>query len=164
MKIAIIVALAKNNIIGADNTIPWYCPEDLKYFKRTTLGSPVLMGRKTYESLKVKPLPGRHNIIVTRGCRQYQGCHSVASIEEGIALAESITTEKLFIIGGADIYQQSLSLAHQLYVTEIDVEVDGDCFFPSIDASQWSLIRTSVYPADDSNPHTMTFKVFSREK
>ena len=122
MLIAIIVAIAKDNVIGKGNTIPWYCPEDLKYFKLTTLGHPVLMGRKTYESLKIKPLPGRKNIVVTRDKNlNYPGCDMVESVEEGIAQAQISGAEKLFIIGGADIYQQCLSLASELYVTEVNV-------------------------------------------
>ncbi len=164
MIIAIIVAVAKNNVIGMGNTIPWYCPEDLKYFKRTTLGSPILMGRKTYESLKIKPLPGRKNIVVTRDKNlSYEGCDMVANIEEGIALAEPDSTEKLFVIGGADIYQQCLPMAKELYITEVDVRVEGDRFFPLIEKSEWSLVEENVCIADENNPHDMTFKVFLRQ-
>lgn len=163
MKIVIIVAVAKNNVIGSSNTIPWYCPEDLKYFKRTTLGSPVLMGRKTYDSLKIQPLPGRQNIVVTRDAElNYPGCDMVSSINEGIALAKTNDSQKLFIVGGADIYLQCLSIAEELYVTEVDVLVEGDRFFPAIDESIWSLIKEDVYQANQENPHDMIFKVFSR--
>ena len=164
MLIAIIVAIAKDNVIGKSNTIPWYCPEDLKYFKRTTLGHPVLMGRKTYESLKIKPLPGRKNIVVTRDKNlNYPGCDMVESVEVGIAQAQTSGAEKLFIIGGADIYQQCLSLASELYVTEVDVDIEGDRYFPSIDYSNWSLMHEHDYHADESNPYSMTFKVFTRQ-
>lgn len=163
MIIALIVAVAKDNVIGAGNSIPWYCPEDLKYFKRTTLGSPILMGRKTYESLKVKPLPGRKNIVVSRDEQlSYQGCEMVTSIEAGITLAESSAAEKLFIIGGADIYQQCLPLSQELYLTEVSVHVEGDRFFPNINESEWSLLKQDAFQADENNPHDMTFKIFLR--
>ena len=164
MLIAIIVAIAKDNVIGKGNSIRWYCPEDLKDFKRTTLGYPVLMGRKTYESLKIKPLPGRKNIVVSRDeSLSFSECDMVASIEDGIAKAQTSGAEKLFVIGGADIYQQCLLLANELYVTEIDVDVKGDRYFPAIDYSEWSLTQEHSYFADEKNPHNMTFKVFTRQ-
>ncbi len=163
MIIAIIVAVAKNNVIGMGNDIPWYCPADLKYFKQTTLGSPVLMGRKTYQSLNIKPLPGRQNIVVTRDKELcFLGCDKVASINQGINLAKSNSAQKLFIIGGADIYQQCLSLAEEIYLTEVDAEVEGDRFFPQLDESIWSLTKQHSYAADQDNPHNMIFKVYSR--
>ncbi len=162
-KVAIIVAVAKDNVIGAKNNIPWYCPEDLKYFKRTTLGSPVLMGRKTYQSLKIKPLPGRQNIVVTRDPELVcKGCDVVTSLESGLRLASE--EEKLFVIGGADIYQQSMNLAEQLYITYVDVKVEGDQFFPEIDLSEWSLVQEQAYRADEKNQYNMIFKVFSRRQ
>lgn len=162
-KIAVIVAVAQNNVIGAGNSIPWYCPADLQYFKRITLGSPVLMGRKTYQSLKIKPLPGRQNIIVTRDSELVcEGCDVVTSLQSGLQLASN--DEKLFIIGGADIYQQSLSLAEELYITYVDVKVEGDRFFPEVDMAEWELVREHVYKADEKNPHNMTFKFFTRRQ
>ncbi len=162
-KIAMIVAVAEDNVIGAGNTIPWYCPADLQYFKRTTLGSPVLMGRKTYQSLKIKPLPGRQNIIVTRDSElACEGCDVVASLEDGLALASN--EEKLFIIGGADIYRQSMSLAEELYITYVEVKVDGDRFFPEVDLSEWKLAREQSYQADEKNLHNMIFKFFTRRQ
>lgn len=160
-KIAIIVAVAEDNVIGAGNSIPWYCPADLQYFKRTTLGSPVLMGRKTYQSLKIKPLPGRQNIIVTRDSELIcEGCDVVTSLESGIQLVGN--KEKLFIIGGADIYRQSMNLAEELYITYVDVKVEGDRFFPEVDLSEWDLIREQTYKTDEKNPHNMIFKFFTR--
>lgn len=162
-KIAIIVAVAKDNVIGAGNTIPWYCPADLQYFKRTTLGSPVLMGRKTYQSLKIKPLPGRQNIIVTRDSSLiFEGCEVVSSIENGLQLVKD--EEKLFVIGGADIYQQCLNISDELYITYVDVKVKGDRYFPKVDLTQWSLVKEQQREADEKNPHDMTFKVFIRRK
>ncbi len=161
-KIAVIVAVANNNVIGAGNTIPWYCPADLQYFKRTTLGSPVLMGRKTYQSLKVQPLPGRQNIIVTRdeGFKA-EGCDVVASIDQGLELASM--QEKIFVIGGAEIYQQLLAKADELYITHVDVSVEGDHYFPEVNSNDWLLMSEEEYPSDDKNPHNMCFKVFRRQ-
>lgn len=162
-KIAVIVAVAENNVIGAGNSIPWYCPADLQYFKRTTLGSPVLMGRKTYQSLKIKPLPGRQNIIVTRDAELVcEGCDVVTSLQSGLQLASN--DEKLFVIGGADMYQQSLSLAEELYITYVDVKVEGDRFFPEVDMTKWDLVREHAYEADEKNPHNMMFKFFTRRQ
>jgi dihydrofolate reductase len=162
-KIAIIVAVGEGNVIGAGNNIPWYCPADLQYFKRTTLGSPVLMGRKTYQSLKIKPLPGRQNIIVTRDSKLIcEGCDVVTSLESGLQLACS--EEKLFVIGGADIYRQSISLAEDLYITYVDVSVEGDRFFPEVDMTEWELVREQKYKADEKNPHNMIFKYFTRRQ
>ncbi len=161
-KIALIVAVAENNVIGAGNSIPWYCPADLQYFKRTTLGSPVLMGRKTYQSLKIKPLPGRQNIVVTRDAHfTAEGCDVVADINAGLRLVNS--GNKIFVIGGADIYEQVLTDADELYITYVDTVVEGDCYFPEIDNSEWMLINEESYRADEKNPHDMTFKVFKRQ-
>ena len=165
MIIALIVAVAKDNVIGLGNTIPWYCPEDLKYFKRTTMGFPVLMGRKTYESLKVKPLPGRMNIVVTRDTQlNIPGCDMVTSIDAGIIHAKSSGTEKLFIIGGADIYRQCISMATELYLTEVGIQIKGDKFFPVIDQTEWCLTQQDAFHADENNPHDMAFKVFLRKQ
>ncbi len=162
-KIAIIVAVAEDNVIGAGNNIPWYSPADLQYFKRITLGSPVLMGRKTYQSLKIKPLPGRQNIIVTRDSElTCEGCDVVTSLESGLKLVSG--QEKLFIIGGADIYQQSMSLAEELYITYVDVKVEGDRFFPEVNMSEWDLVKEQTYKADEKNPHNLMFKFFTRRE
>lgn len=162
-KIALIVAVADNNVIGAGNSIPWYCPADLQYFKKTTLGSPVLMGRMTYESLKIKPLPNRQNIVVSRDKTLIcDGCDVVSSLEEGLELSRH--EETLFVIGGANIYQQSIQLADELYITYVDVKVEGDRFFPVLDLSEWELVREQHYLADDNNPHHMKFKFFTRRK
>ena len=160
-KIAIIVAVAEDNVIGAGNTIPWYCPADLQYFKRITLGSPVLMGRKTYQSLKIKPLPGRRNIILTRDASlTYEDCDVVTSLKAGLELVKN--EEKLFIIGGADIYQQCMEIAQELYITYVDLKVEGDRFFPKVDLKQWELVKEQQYQSDEKNPHRMMFKLFAR--
>jgi dihydrofolate reductase len=161
--IAIIVATAKHRVIGQGNDIPWYCPADLQYFKKTTLGAPVIMGRKTWDSLKIQPLPGRENIIITRDpAFTAKGCVIVNSIE--LALEHVAQVEKIFIIGGAMIYEQMLDHADELYVTEVDAEVGGDRYFPVIDQHQWCLDRAEKYSADDRNPYNMVFKRYIRER
>ncbi len=160
--IALIVAVAKNGVIGAGNTIPWHCPADLQYFKRTTMGAPVLMGRKTYLSLKIKPLPGRKNIVVTRDQSfSSEVCDVANSVEEGLQLAGS--AEKVFVIGGEEIYRQVLSQADELYITYVDVAVEGDRYFPSLDLNDWRLVREEKHPADSKNLHDLHFKVFTRD-
>ena len=159
--IAIIVAIAKDRVIGADNDIPWYCPADLQYFKRTTMGAPVVMGRKTYESLKIQPLPGRRNIIISRN-PDYQaaGCEIFTSIEA--AIAQLAAVDKVFIIGGAELYKQMLPQAQELYVTQVDVAVAGDRYFPEISQQDWQLESESHFDADGKNPHAMRFQCYRR--
>lgn len=164
MKIAIIVAVAKNNVIGSNNTMPWHCPADLQYFKRTTMGAPVLMGRKTYQSLHVKPLPGRQNIVITRDQNfSVEGCEVVHSLEQGLACARAQTPAKIFIIGGADIYRQVITLADELFITQVDLEVVGDRYFPEISAREWRLESSQEYLADEKSPYNLAFKKFIRQ-
>ena len=161
-KLALIVAVARNNVIGAGNTIPWYCPADLQYFKHTTMGAPVLMGRKTWDSLKIQPLPGRQNIIITRDPKfQAEGCDVVNSIEAGLQLAQN--QARVFIIGGEDIYKQVLSRAGELYITYVDAEVQGDRYFPQISLQNWEMIKEESHPADEKNPYDLLFKVYVRK-
>lgn len=134
-KISIIVALAKNLVIGKDNQIPWHIPADLQYFKRITLGKPMIMGRKNFESIG-RPLPGRKNIILTRDSNYTaEGCTIVHTKEEAIAATDNV--EEVMIIGGGAIYEMFMDDADMLYLTEIDADVDGDVFFPEYDKSQW---------------------------
>jgi len=159
--IAMIVAVAKDNVIGADNDIPWYCPADLQHFKRTTMGAPVVMGRKTYESLKIQPLPGRRNIIISRNSDyQAAGCDIFSSIEA--AMEQLASVDKVFIIGGAELYKQMLPKAQELYVTQVDVAVTGDRYFPEISAQEWQLQSESDFDADEKNPHAMRFQYYQR--
>ena len=159
--IAMIVAVAKGGVIGADNDIPWYCPADLQHFKRTTMGAPVVMGRKTYESLKIQPLPWRRNIIISRN-PEYQaaGCDVFSSIEA--AIEQLAAVDKIFIIGGAELYKQMLPKAQELYVTQVDVTVAGDRYFPEISAQDWQLRSERDFQADEKNPHAMRFQYYHR--
>ncbi|MEM8844224.1 MAG: dihydrofolate reductase [Pseudomonadota bacterium] len=162
MKIAIIVAVSNNGIIGVDNTIPWHCPADLQYFKRTTMGAPILMGRKTWQSLKIQPLPGRENIVVSRDPDfSDDRCRVANTIEDGLALVSDL--DKVFIMGGANIYQQVLNKADELYLTSVDVDVEGDSHFPEVSEDTWELISAEKYQADSRSPYDLIFKVFKRK-
>ncbi|MDO9141701.1 MAG: type 3 dihydrofolate reductase [Methylobacter sp.] len=135
MKISLIVAMASNRVIGLDNKMPWHLSADLKKFKQITLGAPILMGRKTYESIG-RPLPGRTNIIISRNPEYHQpGCLVFNDIKQ--ALARCSDANEVFIIGGSDFYRSMLPVADTLYLTQIHQDFDGDTFFPELDAAQW---------------------------
>ncbi len=134
-RLSIIVAIANDSVIGIDNTLPWHLPEDLKRFKALTMGHHIIMGRKTYDSLG-RLLPGRTTVIVTRNKDYHvEGALIAHSLEQAIALCKN--DDEVFLIGGAELYQAGLSLANKLYITEIDLAVAGDAYFPQIPASQW---------------------------
>jgi len=143
--IALIAAVARNGVIGRDNQLPWRLPGELKYFKAVTLGKPVVMGRKTFQSLG-KPLPGRTNIIVTRD-KNFSAEDVVivdsidAALQQADVIAQRDGVAEIMVIGGADIYRQTLPLAAVLYLTEVQADVDGDAFFPAVDFSQWQQQR-----------------------
>lgn len=164
MQLSIIVAIAHNNAIGKDNDIPWYLPADLKYFKKTTLGHPIIMGRKCHESIG-RPLPKRTNIVITRNPHyQAEGCIVVHSLDEAIAVASESAVEEIFIIGGGEIYTKGLPLCSKLYVTEVAVNVvDATVFFPKINPAEWKLTKEENHQADEKNDHDYTFKVMVRK-
>jgi dihydrofolate reductase len=154
MKIAIIVAMGTNRVIGRDNEMPWHLPADLKHFKQTTLGKPVLMGRKTHESIG-RPLPERANIVITRD-RDYDapGCTVVHSIEEALRAAGD---GEVMVIGGAEFYRQILPRADTIYLTLIHQTFEGDTRFPELPDTDWREVERSDYPPDDSNPYPYSF-------
>jgi len=164
MRVSCIVAIAKNNVIGKDNDIPWYLPADLKYFKKTTLNHHIIMGRNCYESIG-KPLPKRTNVVLTRNPFYIvSNCYVTNSIEEALKIAKDNGEEEAFIIGGAQIYEQSMHLCDKLYLTEVDLEVEGDVFFPKINFDEWKLISEDAHQADEKNQHDYVFKIFERKK
>ena len=147
LRISLIAAVANDNVIGADNALPWHLPDDLRHFKALTLGHPIIMGRKTFESIG-RPLPGRHNIIVTRNPHYtVAGCDTAISIETALALCSG-RTDEVFIIGGAQIYAQALPFANRLHLTEIEADFAGDTRFPLIDPAQWQLTSRERRHAD----------------
>lgn len=162
MLVSAIVAAARNRVIGKDNQIPWYLSSDLKYFKRTTLGHHVIMGRKSFESIG-RPLPKRTNIIITRApYYAASGCLVARSLPEALSIAHANGETEAFIIGGGEIYALSLPLLDKLYLTEVDAAPEGDVFFPELDFPEWELISSESHPADDKNDHAYTFKVYER--
>lgn len=165
MKVAAIVACSKNRAIGRDNQIPWYLPADLRYFKQTTSGHAILMGRKTYESIG-RPLPKRTNIIITRQ-KDYQaeGCEVYHSLLDGVVAAQKMGEEELFIIGGGEIYRQALPVCHRIYYTEVELEIpDATVFFPELPKAKWELISAETHQKDEKNPHNYTFKCYERKE
>ena len=162
MIISTIVACAKNNVIGKDNQIPWYLPADLQYFKRTTLGRHVLMGRNCYDSIG-KPLPKRTNIIITRNpFFIVSNCLVAHSIEEALQMAKTNGETEVFIIGGGEIYRQSQHLWDRIYLTEVDLECDGDVLFPDIDCSKWKETQREQHEADEKNEFAYSFVVLEK--
>ena len=167
MKIAMIAAVAENNAIGINNKMPWYLPGDLRYFKAVTMGKPIVMGRKTFESLG-KPLPGRTNIVITRN-PQYSrdGIRVAHSLEDALSLAESIAMidgiNELMVIGGAEIYRQALSKAERLYLTRVYQSFEGDAFFPEIDENQWTETAREDQKTEDDQHLTYSYLVLDRK-
>ncbi|OAN18999.1 diacylglycerol kinase [Photobacterium jeanii] len=159
MKISMIAAMANDRVIGKDNAMPWHLPADFAWFKRSTLGKPIVMGRKTFESIG-RPLPGRHNIVISRNPEfQADGVTVVADIDAAIAAAGDVA--EVMIIGGGSIYQACLPKADQLYLTFIDAEVDGDTRFPEW-GEAWTLDHEEHYQADEKNAYDMHFVVLAR--
>lgn len=149
--LTLIVARARNGIIGRDNQLPWKLPEDLAFFKRTTMGAPIVMGRKTHESIG-RPLPGRRNIVVTRDAsRRFDGCDTVTSLADALALAAQDGAAEAFLIGGAQLYTEGLALADKLVVTEIDADFDGDASFPAPDPAHWREVSREPHQATAPN-------------
>ncbi|KIL47989.1 dihydrofolate reductase [Jeotgalibacillus campisalis] len=159
--ISIIVAHANNRVIGNENDMPWHLPKDLAYFKKMTVGKTLLMGRKTFESMK-GPLKNRTNIVVTGNKNwSHEGAITVHSIEEGMELLRK-KEEETFVIGGGFVYNSTIHLVDRLYVTVIELETDGDTRFPDYRASDWKEISSTPGIKDEKNPYHYTFKVYDR--
>lgn len=162
--LTLIVARARNGIIGRDNQLPWKLPEDLAFFKRTTMGAPIVMGRKTHESIG-RPLPGRRNIVVTRdAARRFDGCDTVTSLADALALAARDGVPEAFLIGGAQLYTEGLALADKLVVTEIDADFDGDASFPTPDPAHWHEVSRDPHQAAAPNAFGYAFVVYARKR
>ena len=157
--ISLIVAMANNRVIGKDNDMPWHLPADLAHFKAVTLGKPIIMGRKTYESIG-RPLPGRKNIVISRNSNyKLEGCETVCSLEEAMELVSDV--EELMIIGGGYLYSQTLSQADRLYLTFIDLDVDGDTQFPEFEHLQLTEVKRERHLKDEKNPYDYQFVDFT---
>lgn len=158
--VSAIVAAADSNAIGKDNRLLWHLPNDLQFFKRTTLGHPIIMGRKTYESVG-KPLPNRRNIIITRQPDYaVEGAEVVHSLQEALALC--IGNAEVFIVGGAEIYKQALPILGRIYITRVHTELTGDTFFPDFDEREWVLISEENHAPDERHAYAYTFMVYER--
>ena len=168
MHIAIYVAIAENGVIGSKGGLPWRLSTDLKRFKAGTIGKPIVMGRKTWESFPKRPLPGRLNIVVTRDkAYRAEGAETVSSLRDAIALAEvrarcMAVADEICVIGGGEIYAQALPLADRLHVTHVLASVDGDTVFPTIDPAIWHLARAEVFPAGEKDSHATRYAVYER--
>lgn len=165
LKIPVLSAIAaqgENRVIGKDNKMPWHLPADLKHFKTITSGHPVLMGRKTFESIG-KPLPNRTNIIMTRDSNySAPDCIIVNNVETAVSMANELEMDEIFIIGGAEIYRQLLPQIQRVYLTIIHHAFEGDAFFPELNKNEWHEISREKHLADDKNPYDYSFVVLER--
>ncbi|NRB38172.1 MAG: dihydrofolate reductase [Pseudomonadales bacterium] len=167
MDIAIIVAMAENGVIGRNNQLPWYLPEDLRYFKQTTMAKPIVMGRKTFESIG-RALPGRTNIVISRqeGLELPVGVKHATSLEQAIEIAEAVClieeASEVMIIGGEQIYKAAMPLANRLYLTRVHGDVEGDASFTGFDVGEWTLKSEQKHLASGSNPYDYSFCVYEK--
>lgn len=160
--ISIIVAIADGGVIGGENSLLWHISEDLRRFKAITTGHPVVMGRKTYESIG-RPLPNRVNVVVSRNRdMQIAGCEVVGSLDEAVKLFSE--SEEIFIIGGGEIYRQAMPIADKLYLTRVHCEYKGDTFFPEINPDEWQLIDKESFDRGDKFEYPFEFENFERVK
>ena len=165
MRVSIIAAVANNLVIGRDNDLAWHLPDDMQFFKETTTGHHVIMGRKNYESIpdKYRPLPGRTNIIVTHNSNfKAEECVVVNSINDAIECASKAGEEEAFIIGGGEIYRQSIDLTDRMYITKVDAEVEGDTYFPEFNENDWNSKKLSTHGADER--HEYAYSIWQYDK
>jgi dihydrofolate reductase len=159
MMISLIAAMAADRVIGMDNAMPWHLPADLAWFKRQTLDKPVIMGRRTWESIG-RPLPGRLNIVISSQPGDAEGVNWVTSIDEALQAAGEV--DEVMVIGGGRIYEQLLPRADRLYLTHIDAEVVGDTTFPDFEPEEWQSTFSEFHDADEKNSHSFCFEILQR--
>lgn len=159
--VSIIVAIAQNGTIGDKNALLWHIKEDMRFFRTTTSGHAVVMGRKTFESLGSRPLPKRTNIVITRADRAFEGAITAHSLEEAIRLAEG--DEEIFIIGGAQIYREALRIADRMYITRVMHDYEGDTSFPDIDLSEWELVAEEKHDRGEEYEYPFAFLTYERK-
>lgn len=167
MKISIITARSKNGVIGSNNSLPWKMPSDLRFFKQTTIGHYILVGRKTYETFTV-PLPDRPAFVLTTKSDyepKYKQDKIISTLEDGIKKAKEQNESELFVIGGGEIYKQALdkNLVTHMYITEIDAIIEGDTFFPEFDESEWNIIRKDDFAAGEKNQYDYSFVLYEKK-
>ena len=158
--VSIIVALAQNRVIGDKNSLLWHITEDMKFFRRTTSGHPVIMGRKTYDSLG-RPLPNRTNVVISRTTTHIEGCTVVGSLEEALKLFPE--DEEVFVIGGAQIYSLAMDVADRLYLTRVHHSYEGDTSFPEWDETLWQLTHAEHFERGAEYPHPFSFETYERK-
>ncbi len=164
MTISLVVAAATNNGIGKDGTMPWHLPNDMKHFKNVTWGMPVVMGRKTFESLG-KVLPGRKNIVITRQPGwEVAGTIAVPKIEDALFVAKQTDANEVMVIGGGEIYKTLFDRAKRIYLTRVEAEPEADTFFPALDPKEWHLMSQKDHEADSANAYNYSFQVWERVK
>jgi dihydrofolate reductase len=163
MTISFIAAVSENHVIGKDNKLPWHLPRDMKYFKNITWAMPVIMGRKSFESLG-KPLKGRRNIVITRNKDwKAEGVEIVPSIDQAITLAAQTDAKEIFITGGAEIFHAALPSADRIYLTLVHSNLDGDAFFPEIKKDEWKMVSNKECEPDEKNAYALSFQVWERK-
>jgi len=165
VKLAMIAAMAKNRIIGSDNDMPWHLPDDLKFFKSVTTGKPVIMGRKTFESIGSRPLPNRVNYVISRQLDyECEGAVLVSSVEQALTLIESTgdDPDEVIIMGGGQLYKQILPKADKLYITRIHADIEGDTYFPDWTAFQWSEVARVHHAKDERHAYEFDFITLER--
>jgi dihydrofolate reductase len=164
MIISLIVAAAQNNAIGKDGKMPWHLPADMKHFKNITWGMPVVMGRKTFESLG-KALPGRKNIVISRQSGwKAEGVITVKNIKDAFFVARESDAKEVMVIGGGEIYKALFEKAYRIYLTRVEAEPEADTFFPSINPEEWHLMSQQNHEADERNPYNYSFQLWERIK
>lgn len=161
MMLSLIAAMDNNRLIGKDNALPWHLPADLAYFKSVTMAKPILMGRKTYDSIG-RPLPGRQNIVLTRGDAEIEGVTVVKSINEAMEAAGD--AEEVMVIGGSSIYELVLPEVQRMYLSFVDGEFEGDAWFPEFDENEWEIIDEKVQFVDEKNAHACRFVTYQRKQ
>ncbi|MDP4213207.1 MAG: dihydrofolate reductase [Bacteroidota bacterium] len=167
MKLSIIVAAAENNVIGKSNQMVWYLPEDFRFFKNSTWGLPLIMGRKTYEAMGAKNLAGRFNIIITRQkgyLKEHPDIQTAGSLAEAIDLAKQTDAKEAFIGGGGQLYAESILLCDKIYITRVKAILEGDAFFPEIPGDVFELTHSRIVPADEKNAYSMDFQTWEKKK
>lgn len=162
MTISLVVAAASNNAIGKEGKLPWHLPNDMKHFKNVTWGLPVIMGRKTFESLG-KPLAGRKNIVISRQPGwSAAGAVAVKNIDDALFLAKETDAKETMVIGGGEIYRTLFEKAKRIYLTRVEAEPEADTFFPSLNPKEWRLVSQKKYEADEKNTYNYSFQVWER--
>ena len=159
MIISLIAAMAEERVIGQDNQMPWHLPADLAWFKKNTVNKPIIMGRKTYESIG-RPLPGRHNIVLSRQAGNDERVTWVKSVQEALIAAGEV--EEVMIIGGGNIYLQFLPFATRLYITQIEAKLAGDTHFPDYTQQSWQVVYSETHLPDEKNPYVYRFEILEK--